>query len=120
MSDFERFRRALEASWSLDSSSKWTALTPAAGQCGVTALVVQDHLGGDILKTRYGTIWHFYNRIDGQRLDFTESQFDKTINYDDRLSNRAEAFDDTNATQYGHLSSAIEARLAAEKEENNG
>jgi hypothetical protein len=41
----------------------------------VTALVVQDVLGGEILKTRVAGAWHFYNSIDGSRWDLTLSQF---------------------------------------------
>jgi len=42
----ENIRVALHRSWSLESSSKWTRENPANGQCGVTALVVNDLLGG--------------------------------------------------------------------------
>lgn len=105
------FRRALEAAWSAQSSSLWTAENPAAGQCGVSALVAQDILGGDILKTRFGEIWHFYNRIGGERVDFTESQFHAPIAYDDLPANRDEAFGDTNAEQYGYLSAAVRGAL---------
>jgi hypothetical protein len=48
---FLELEKALFQAWSLESSSKWIANNPAAGQCGVTALVVQDRLGGDILRT---------------------------------------------------------------------
>ena len=109
-------RDALFQAWSLDSSSKWTAENPAAGHCGVTALVAQDWLGGDILKTRYGPIWHFYNRIDGERIDFTNSQFNGPISYDDAASNRQEAFADTNDAQYAALSERVREALTASAE----
>ncbi|MEM8664456.1 MAG: hypothetical protein AAGF49_10085 [Pseudomonadota bacterium] len=111
--DRDRFRKALETSWSLASSTLWRADNPAAGQCGVSALVAQDHLGGDILKTRYGSIWHFYNRIDGERVDFTKAQFDAPITYDDIPSNRDEAFADTNAEQYAVLGGAVARQMKA-------
>jgi hypothetical protein len=44
-------QEALLKSWSINSSSKWTKDNPAKGQCGVTALVVNDLLGGLIRKT---------------------------------------------------------------------
>ena len=109
--DLNAFRRALEASWSLDSSTLWTKANPAAGQCGVSALVAHDHFGGEILKTRFGAIWHFYNRIDGARVDYTESQFDEPIEYADEPSNRGEAFADTNGAQYGYLQAAVRSKL---------
>ncbi|WP_455685170.1 YunG family protein [Sutcliffiella horikoshii] len=87
-------------SWSKTTSSKWCPENPAKGQCGVTALVVQDFLGGEIVKTLMPKGWHFYNKVDGIRYDYTSSQFDKGVHYSDIPSNRAEAFQDTNLEQY--------------------
>lgn len=36
---------ALRKSWSIETSSKWTSESPAKGQCGVTALIVQELCG---------------------------------------------------------------------------
>lgn len=103
----EIMQETLLNSWSLKSSSLWTEDNPAAGHCGVTALVVNDIMGGDILKTKFIGLWHFYNRIDGKIIDFTESQFDLLPTYDNVISNRIEAFEDTNQTQYNFLRSAL-------------
>ena len=70
----------------------------------MTALVAQDHLGGEIMKTRVAEAWHFYNVIDGRRYDFTETQFDLPIVYEDRKSNREDAMTDTTLRQYEALS----------------
>lgn len=70
----------------------------------MTALVAQDHLGGAIVKTRVGEAWHFYNLIDGERWDFTESQFEIPLTYEDGKSNRDEAMMDTTLRQYEALS----------------
>ena len=43
---------ALIRSWSIETSSKWTIENPAKGQCGVTALVVQDIYGGEIKRQK--------------------------------------------------------------------
>lgn len=102
---------ALAASWSAASSTLWRPDAPALGQCGVSALVAHDVLGGEILKTRWGEIWHFYNRIDGRRVDFTERQFAAPIAYDDAPSDRDEAFGDTNQAQYDALRTAVLARV---------
>lgn len=106
-SNMEQIRDALFKSWSIHSSSKWTPDNPARGQCSVTALVVNDLLGGEILKTRLPEGWHFYNRIDGKRYDFTESQFDGPIDYMDIPSNRQEALSDTSTSQYEQLKRAL-------------
>ncbi|MBU1101551.1 MAG: hypothetical protein KKA84_14215 [Bacteroidetes bacterium] len=98
---------ALLKSWSVKSSSLYTPENPAKGQCGVTALVANDLLGGDILKTRIGNQWHFYNIINGERIDFTASQFQTAINYDDLPSTREEAFDDTDELQLVYLSTRV-------------
>lgn len=93
-------REKLRLAWSIETSSKWRPDKPACGQCNVTALVLQDLLGGDILKTSVEGQWHFYNRIGGQRLDLTDTQFEQPIEYQDLPSNRAEALEDTSAQQY--------------------
>ena len=117
--DKDAFAQVLQHAWSLASSTKWTQANPASGQCGVTALVAQDVLGGDILKTKYGDIWHFYNRIEGEVIDFTKSQFEAPIGYDNRLATRAEAFADTNAEQYNHLSTAVQKHLDTTNHKRN-
>lgn len=96
----ETLLHALFESWSSKSSSKWSLENPAKGQCGVTSLIVQDSLGGEILKTQLPEGWHFYNRVNGIRYDFTVSQFENDIRYTDVSSNRAEAFQDTSLIQY--------------------
>ena len=98
---------ALRKSWSLKTSSKWTGGNPAKGQCGVTSLVVNDLLGGEIYKTCLPEGWHFYNMIDHTRHDFTASQFKETIQYEDIPSNRNEAFQDTNMYQYKELKGKV-------------
>ncbi|PFK43977.1 hypothetical protein COI93_09500 [Bacillus cereus] len=93
--------------WSIETSSKWTRENPAKGQCGVTALVVHDLLGGEIRKTRVGEAWHFYNMLDDKRYDFTASQFSEKIIYMDASSNREEAFADTDEKQYKVLKERV-------------
>jgi hypothetical protein len=43
----ERLLAALHQAWSPASSRHWRPDNPALGQCDVTALVVQDWLGGE-------------------------------------------------------------------------
>lgn len=74
---------ALHQSWSSATARQWTEDNPAAGQCNVTALLVHELFGGELLKTRLPEGDHFYNRIDGVRFDFTESQFVRSIAYTD-------------------------------------
>ena len=78
---------AIRAGWSRDTCDPadlpdWTPANPSRGQCGVTALVVHDLLGGtlllaDVLRTdgsRQGV--HWWNRLaGGLDLDLTRAQF---------------------------------------------
>jgi hypothetical protein len=101
------FYQRLRRSWSVETGRHWRHDNPASGQCGVTALVVHDRFGGEILKTDVNGAWHFYNRIDDRRVDFTMSQFDSPISYDDVPSNRDEALGDCSQQQYELLRARV-------------
>ncbi|PTM57651.1 YunG family protein [Desmospora activa] len=103
----KRLQQVLAHSWSIQTSTKYTTDNPARGQCGVTALVVHDILGGEILKTPLPEGWHFYNKIEGRRMDFSASQFTEMIDYQDIPSDRTEAFADTNKEQYRSLRKGV-------------
>ena len=96
----ETFQDRLGRAWSLETSTQWTPANPARGQCSVSALVAQDLLGGRILKTHTPGGTHFYNMIDGIRRDFTISQFDTPITFEDLPSSREEAMAGTSPEQY--------------------
>lgn len=70
-----RVRTALHKSWSVETAVQWSAENPANGQCNVTAALIHDLFGGAILRTRVDAVWHYYNEIDGNRVDLTDSQF---------------------------------------------
>ncbi len=83
LSDIEA---ALRSSWGPDTSpsderTRWDAGNPARGQCGVTALVVHDLLGGDLLRGEVHvdgerTDYHWWNRLGmGVEIDLTREQF---------------------------------------------
>jgi len=57
--------------------------------------------------------WHFYNLVGGKRVDFTASQFESPIGYDDLPSNRDEALSDTSAEQYQLLRERVSANNRA-------
>ncbi|MDN2582843.1 hypothetical protein [Aquibium sp. ELW1220] len=105
--DLPALRDALETAWSAETSTRWTKDVPALGQCSVTALVVNDVFGGDILKTRTPQGVHFYNRVGARRFDLTASQFDEPVSYDDLPASRAEAMADTSPAQYQALRSRL-------------
>lgn len=76
--------RAIRDAWSLDTAEEddgWTPDNPSRGQCDVTALVVQDLLGGDILGADVfldgeRIEGHMWNRlVSGVDVDLTRDQF---------------------------------------------
>lgn len=83
---------AIRHSWGIDTCDPtdapvWTPENPSRGQCAVTALVVHDLIGGQLLEaevlrpdgSRQG--FHYWNRLVGFDLDLTSQQFaeDETI-----------------------------------------
>lgn len=81
--DFFAVTQALTRAWSAETSydpAGWTPQNPAYGQCAVTACVLQDFIGGDILwgeaqQPDGQRVSHFFNRVNGQGIDMTASQF---------------------------------------------
>jgi hypothetical protein len=83
----ERLRSAIRASWTVETCDPvdvddWSPGNPSRGQCGATALVVNDILGGNLLVaevllpngSRQG--FHYWNRLpEGDELDLTRDQF---------------------------------------------
>lgn len=77
-----QLEEVLRASWIKDTSytpEEWSGDNPARGQCAVSALVVQDYLGGKIIrfKADFGDIRekHYANLIEGELVDATRSQY---------------------------------------------
>jgi hypothetical protein len=105
--DRQRVAAALRVSWSSRTSGQWREADPARGQCNVTALLVNELFGGEILKTPLPEGDHFYNRIGGERIDLTEGQFAAPIAYRDLASDRGEALAGTSRTKYAALRGAF-------------
>ena len=111
-------RDALQSAWSLETAVQWTPENPASGQCNVTAAVIYDLFGGEILRTRLPEVWHYYNRIDGRRVDFTDSQFSAPgalfsapERYDDASTTREAALVGIPDREYDTLRNALLAAL---------
>ncbi|MGA5816932.1 YunG family protein [Kitasatospora sp. NPDC094028] len=78
--------RAIRSSWGVDTCAPedlahWRPDNPARGQCGVTAMVVHDLLGGELMmgEVHVGgvrTDLHWWNRFaTGVEIDLTREQF---------------------------------------------
>lgn len=73
----------------------------------MTALLVHALFGCELLKTPFSRGDHFYNRIDGIRFDFTESQFADPITYIDLPTTRDDAALGATDVQLATLRSAF-------------
>jgi hypothetical protein len=71
-------QEALKSSWALDKSPGLPHDNPPVGQDIVISLLIHDIFGGEILKTHKKKGWHFYNRINGERIDFAASEMGKS------------------------------------------
>jgi hypothetical protein len=54
-----------------------TPVRSGPGQDSLISLLIHDIFGGEILKTHIKRRWHFYNRIEGKRIDFTAPDINK-------------------------------------------
>lgn len=110
----QKVRKALHKAWSLDTAVQWTEENPASGQCNVTTAVICDMFGGEVLRTKLGGVWHYYNRINGERRDLTDSQFtapgalfDTPEPYHDEVSSVDEAMNGIPMREYNVLKQAL-------------
>ena len=85
MSNLEQLHHKLKKAWCAATSSdpaQWNARKPAYGQCAVTACLVQDHFGGEIVWSQVtekdgSKISHYFNKINGNEIDLTRDQFSR-------------------------------------------
>ena len=79
-----QLEQAVREAWSLDTAEEgdgWTPENPGRGQCDVTALVVHDLLGGEVLRADVyldgeRIEGHMWNRlVSGVDVDLTRDQF---------------------------------------------
>ncbi|MFJ5723650.1 hypothetical protein [Streptomyces sp. NPDC093149] len=85
-SNLNDLEQAIRDSWGADTTTpehrpNWTADNPARDQCGVTALVVHDLLGGVLIRGEVHVNgervdYHWWNRLGmGIEVDLTREQF---------------------------------------------
>lgn len=99
-------------SWSAETiSDPFDATNPCRNQCAVTALAVQHHFGGDIVKTATKGGTHFYNHIEGRYWDLAADQFDEPIPYDNFLTDAAEAHEHASVVHLQALLRNIDANI---------
>ena len=86
----------IASAWSKETSadpSRWSPTNPASGQCAVTALVVQDFLGGELLRALVGHVSHYWNLLpSGRELDLTIGQFGPMPPAANEIAHRARSY----------------------------
>lgn len=118
--DKSNLKTIITESWTKETSydpKNWTPENPAWGQCAITALVVQDYLGGEILYCRHNH--HYWNRLQNQEeIDFTRIQFlaGTTICLDeikprDYLLNSEAAIKATTPQRYELLKRSVDKKI---------
>ncbi len=75
----------LREAWCAATSAdpeRWTPDNPAWGQCAVSALIIQDLLGGELRRCLVDGESHYFNRIeDGTTVDVTGLQFPRCASW---------------------------------------
>ena len=91
----------------------WNDNNKTLGHCAIVALIVNDYLDGDIYKTKVDGISHYFNVINDEVIDLTKSQFNKEIDYSNRVKKiREEILDDTDTLiRYNILKMRLELSL---------
>ncbi|MFD4763586.1 hypothetical protein ACFWOJ_33490 [Streptomyces sp. NPDC058439] len=101
--NFNDLEQAIRGGWGADTTTPahrphWTPDNPARDQCGVTALVVHDLLGGELIRGEVHVDgervdYHWWNRLGmGIEVDLTREQFgpDETVAGGDVIERPAE------------------------------
>lgn len=73
------FEEVVREAWvSATAYGEWTSKCPELNQCAVTAMLVQDYFGGDLLRCECDDgDSHYWNLLPGnEEWDLTKSQFD--------------------------------------------
>lgn len=81
--DLSKLEKLLHISWTIETSSdsaNWSQENPSWGQCAVTALIINDYMGGEIVWAEATLpdgkkISHYFNLIENQEIDLTRKQF---------------------------------------------
>jgi hypothetical protein len=98
-------QKALKQTWDQDSIPGGYPDKSDDVRDSVTSKLIYDIFGGEILKTRKKKKWHFYNLIDGERIDFTGSEPKSSANnrFEDIPSSPEETFNYFAQEDYSNL-----------------
>jgi hypothetical protein len=85
-------QEALSRSLEPENSQELTPVNCGYLQDSINSCLIYDIFGGEILKARKKNGWHFYNRIDGERIDFVcaERKIQLKISYMEEIPSTPE------------------------------
>lgn len=72
-------QKALKSTLELENKPGLAYARISGGQDSIVSKLIYDIFGGEILKTPLKKSWHFYNRINGKRVDLSGSGTQKSI-----------------------------------------
>lgn len=99
-------------------SEDWTESNKCFGMSGITALIVQDYFGGKIGKIHVNGVRHYFNILNDQVVDLTDSQFDSEINYTDyEIINRDQILIEDTKQRYESLKKRLIKKLLTKVDE---
>lgn len=104
--DLFEFIKSIERAWSAHTTSDqdgWNENNPAWGQCAVTASLIAEKFGGDLVRVTYETPEghkgsHYFNILeDGFVVDATRKQFPEGTSFNPSLESDPQVFKDVTA-----------------------
>jgi hypothetical protein len=79
MFDKRVVHEAIMLSLATGSNSVSGARDSIKGEDSIISLLIHDIFGGDIMKSQSRKRWHFYNLINGERIDFARRTIKKPV-----------------------------------------
>ncbi len=124
--ELSKLESLLKQAWIQETSAdpkNWNSQNPAWGQCAVTALIVNDYCGGDIVWAEVELpneqkASHYFNLIDGEDTDLTCDQFPKGTNVP-QGTERKKGFKTTRDYVLSHLATRNRYELLKKRVELN-
>ena len=110
---------ALKRTWGLNKNPELIPVNPAVNKSSLISQLIFDIFGGEILKTHNKRSWHFYNRINGERIDFSTSE-KRRLSYGNHFEDIPASIDEINNYFEQEQYSPFYMRFVREFEETLG
>jgi len=78
----------------------WSNDNPTLGHCAIVSLIINDYFNGEIYKIKVDGVGHYFNYIDDKIIDFTSNQFNKKLDYTNKIKKDRDEMLSDNDTLY--------------------